>query len=34
MAIVPGANSIVFNLNCVKSELDDASLERLTFVTA
>jgi hypothetical protein len=23
MAIVPGANSIVLNLNCVKFELDD-----------
>jgi hypothetical protein len=34
MAIVPGANSIVFNLNCVKFGLDDASLERLAFVTA
>jgi hypothetical protein len=34
MAIVTGDNSIVFNLNCVKFELDDALLERLAFVTA
>jgi hypothetical protein len=34
MAIVPGDNYIVFNLNCVKFGLDDASLERLALVTA